>query len=537
MQTDSSTPPSRWPWGLAFVLVIFGLAVIAVRSRNLDADNQAVEKREPSIEIPPAEIAKMPDSATQQQIETFCSNCHRLPAADQFPRSAWEHEVKRGFQFYRDSGRSDLQLPPLAAVTAYFEAQAPEVTRVSIPERTPRSSPVKFRQAEFAKDDVLPNLWQSAISSVNWIKRTADGPGELFCSDMRLGRILKVELDRKQLRATQFATVPHPTVVRVADLDGNGQSELVVADLGSYQPQDHELGAVWWYRDLSATSPEPERIPIFGGVGRIADVQVFDADADGDQDLVVAEFGWHKTGGIHLLENQGMEQAKPKFQPHLLDHRSGTIHVPVADIDGDGRLDFVALISQEHETAVAFLNRGNLKFEAKELAEPQDPSIGSSGLSLVDLDGDRDLDVLQTCGDTFDSYSIKPNHGVQWLENTGDMQFTRHVLAELPGAHRALAGDMDGDGDLDVVAAAFLPRQLRKQPSTADLDSLILLRQTKPGTFERSRLQGTLTHHMAVEMADFDLDGDLDLAVGNFAEQQLDDLAPLTIWWNLTVDK
>ena len=44
----------------------------------------------------------------------------------------------------------------------------------------------------------------------------------------------------------------------------------------------------------------------------------------------------------------------------------------------------------------------------------------------------------------------------QWLENTGAFPFVEHRLADLPGVFRAQAGDLDGDGDLDIVACAFI---------------------------------------------------------------------------------
>src|SRR5207248_11773234 len=160
-------------------------------------------------------------------------------------------------------------------------------------------------------------------------------------------------------------------------------------------------------------------IPLLEGVGRVADVQAADFRGVGKLDLIVAVFGLRDTGEILYLENRTTDWTHPVFVPHVLDDRTGGIHVPVADLNGDGRPDFVALISQEHETVVAFLNEGNGRFRKETIYEAPHPAYGSSGIQLVDLDGDGDLDVLFTNGDSLDENTLKPYHGVQWLENKG----------------------------------------------------------------------------------------------------------------------
>src|SRR5205085_11713747 len=132
--------------------------------------------------------------------------------------------------------------------------------------------------------------------------------------------------------------------------------------------------------------------------------------------------------------------------------------VPVADLDGDGKPDFVALISQEHETVVAFVNDGDFRFRKEVIYTAPHPAYGSSGIELVDLDGDGDLDVLYTNGDSMDNNLIRPDHSVQWLENRGSFPFVHHPIARLFGAHRAVAADFRGTGVKDIVAVSFLPR-------------------------------------------------------------------------------
>src|SRR5262249_10109765 len=142
-----------------------------------------------------------------------------------------------------------------------------------------------------------------------------------------------------------------------------------------------------------------------------------------------------------------------------------------------------------------------------------EPAFGSSGIALVDLDGDGDVDVLYTNGDTFDSFYPKPYHSIRWLENCGTFPFVDHLLTAMPGVHRALAGDLDGDGDLDVVACSLLPRHMLGSQESAAFDSLLWLEQESPGHFACHSLERGTCQHAALEIGDFDDDGDVDLAV------------------------
>ena len=72
--------------------------------------------------------------------------------------------------------------------------------------------------------------------------------------------------------------------------------------------------------------------------------------AMGILDLLVADFGAFLTGKILLLRNSGVAEGSPQFEPEVLDIRPGTVHLPVHDFNADGRLDFVALVTQEYET-------------------------------------------------------------------------------------------------------------------------------------------------------------------------------------------
>src|SRR5207302_2916461 len=267
-------------------------------------------------------------------------------------------------------------------------------------------------------------------------------------------------------------------------------------------------------------------------VGRVADVQAADFRGTGKLDLIVAAFGWNQTGEIHFLENQTTDWSHPKFSDRIIDQRHGAIHVPVADLNGDGKPDFVALISQEHETIVAFLNDGAGNFRKETIYTASHPGYGSSGIQLVDMNGDGKLDVLYTNGDVLDKpYLLKPYHSVQWLENRGTFPFEHHPITPMYGVHRAVAADLTGTGRKDIVATSFLPIEAFPQRQEMKLDSIILLEQASPGKFSRHSLETVSCNHVTCAVGDVFGTGRTDIVTGTFSSAKTEHA--LTIWKNM----
>lgn len=463
--------------------------------------------------------------ALEQQVRHFCADCHALPDPGAFPKSAWMDEVRRGYRFYANSGRTDLTVPKLIEVAGYFRDRAPDQIGLPRDAVTQLQSPPRFeRQAFEARDPAA----KPAISFLGWFDWDFGKPQALLSCDMQSGEVGQWLGPQQAERWRPFARLDHPAHLATCDLDRDGQLDLIAADLGTFAPSDRLHGRVVWLRRTGPEAFDPQ--PVAEGMGRVADVEPGDFDGDGLTDLIVAEFGWQTAGRIVLLRQIVDGSGTPRFESREIDSRHGSIHVAPCDLNADGRLDFIALISQEHEVVEAFINRGADGFERRTLFEAGEPSWGSSGIQVVDLDRDGDLDVLCTNGDTFDSFHLKPFHGVAWLENTGQFPFERHELANLPGVHRAVAGDLDGDGDLDIAACAMIPGRMARRHAALTFDSLVWLEQTGPREFTRHTLKHGSPNHAALEVGDFNTDGLLDLAVGEFAESK--GSGAVEFWWN-----
>ncbi|HTV01666.1 MAG TPA: VCBS repeat-containing protein [Luteitalea sp.] len=469
-----------------------------------------------------AAAAQPAPAATEDEARQRCGTaCHRFPPPDVLPRAAWRDELVR-MQLLMDgvpepagmpgAATAMIPLPPdMLRIQRFYESRAPEALPAHTPWPAVDQARLSFTRRPLAAAAPL-RVSHPAIANVRLLDLDDDGRVEVVASDMRAGLLLAGPPTAPDgLRP--IAEVPHPSHIEQVDLDRDGLKDLLVGDLGSFQPADHKSGAIVWLR--RGKDGTYTRTVLVEKLGRVADVRAADFDGDGDLDLVAAVFGWRRSGSLVLFENRTTDWKAPSFIASELDARHGAIHVPIADLNADGRPDIVALFAQEHETVVAFINTGKGMFKTETVFTAPHPNWGSSGIELVDLDKDGDLDVLHTHGDTFDDFVLKPYHGITWLENTGTFPYTEHGVATLPGAHRALAADLDGDGDLDIAACALVAGGGGAQEAT--LPAVVWLEQTTPGTWARHTIKAGTPAHATLDIGDVDRDGRPDLVVGSFA--------------------
>lgn len=397
------------------------------------------------------------------------------------------------------------------SVVAWHEQRAPERFSFAVPHEDSETEGLPIQKRTISSH---PPISECVVSNTLVANLVGDNRPEVIVCDMFNGQILMGRTSESGWKLEHIADIANPAHVEAVDLDADGRTDLVVANLGSYLAMDHNLGSVEWLRQ--SEDGTFERSSLADGMGRVADVQPDDFDGDGDLDLVVAEFGWHTTGHLLLLVNETPPGQVPVFRVQEIDGLHGASHVDVTDLDGDGRRDIVVLYSQGHEMVRCYVQQDGFVFTIHDLYRAPGPTWGFSGMQLLDLDQDTDLDVLLTNGDTFDNSILKPYQGIQWLENQGELKFKPHQLGTLYGAYRAEAADMDGDGDMDIVACALIaPGAGGAEQLSGQLDSLVWFEQLSVGEFARHTLERNQCHHPTLTLSDYDLDGDVDIVVGN----------------------
>ncbi len=508
---------------VALPLLLWSLACLTLTSCQPAAPKtvggQAGSKSAPRVDatdVPPPALSQteLTDAAT-----AFCADCHLMPVATSFAKRDWPREVQRGFDFYFASSRADLSVPNAADMIRFFTNLAPDEIELTLPQPLDVDAAARFLQPQLP-----PNPDSDAVAGANvkYFDWGAPLGSRLMLADMRGGGIYSSQFATDESSPWEkLAQLDNPCRLHQCALDDDGKMGLLVPDLGSFLPADHSSGRVVWLRRNESESLEFTSEVILTGCGRVADAQAADLDQDGDTDVVVADFGWHETGRLVWLERIAAGPANAaSFQTHVLDERPGAIEICLVDMNADDRLDIVSLIGQEFEAIVVYLNQGDSTFgPPTPIYVAPDPAYGSSGLQLQDLDQDGDLDIIYTNGDSFDSFSVKPHHAVHWLENTGELKFTPHELARLPGVHRALAVDWDLDGDLDIIACTFLPRDLRSNfPEHSQPIALAVLENDGTQSFKVRPIQVDRCIHPAICLADLNADGKLDVAAANFYE-------------------
>lgn len=275
----------------------------------------------------------------------------------------------------------------------------------------------------------------------------------------------------------------------LVDIDKDGDLDWVVG----------ERTRTWWFEYVGPD--QWIRHDVGEGVRTDVGGTAFDIDGDGWIDQFCGA-GWYRNTG------------KPRTEPfERFDVGTIGCHDNVAaDINGDGKLDVVAISDQKaHPVTVWYeippnprekwiSREGHLTAEHK-IGGGIHGGVGPHGVG--DLDGDGDNDVVR--GDVW--FENLDGKGLQWAE---------HAVLTPPGGNRpdryglaikVWVCDLDGDGDLDIVEA-----------EADTVDARVFWFENKGGAKDWAchliSADHTYQDFHSLAVADFDNDGDLDVFSG-----------------------
>ncbi|MCB0453683.1 MAG: VCBS repeat-containing protein, partial [Aequorivita sp.] len=173
------------------------------------------------------------------------------------------------------------------------------------------------------------------------------------------------------------------------------------------------------------------------------------------------------------------------------------------DIDGDGSLDVLCAISGENKIAWYKNDDGLGNFATQRIITSSLQE--TTTVIAADIDGDNDMDVIATS---------KVLDRIVWFENLdglGTFGTQSLITSTADGAIGLYAADLDSDGDMDVLSASYLDNKIAWYENTDGL-----------GTFGPQRiLTNSALSTRDVYAADLDGDGDMDVIAASTADDRV----------------
>lgn len=447
-------------------------------------------------------------NSPKENFTTYCASCHLAPDPANIPKRIWKNKVlpemaaRLGYRyngynpmakfsmeenlFIRASNiyptESKIDSTTWNQIHAYILENAPEEIKVDTLRKNRNVKLTQFVAKPISLDEedlsVITNIQFDSIEN-NFIVGNAFGKTTHYPSSDDTVQSFKSPLIAYQ---------------RLGEVE-------YFTEIGFMNPSQKPIGATYKKQngEQKILAKELHR-PVYS--------QVVDLNEDGMEEILICEFG-NLTGQLSMLTQVNGEAKKRTLLP-----LPGTIKTEVVDLNNDGKKDIIVLASQGKEGIYILYQEDNLQFRTEQVIE-MGSEYGSSWFELIDYDGDADLDIILANGDNAD-YSVfsKPYHGIRIFLNNGENEFEEKWFYPIYGATRFTANDYDSDGDIDLAVIAFFPDY-----AFVPKENFVFLENKDAALFdfESSTFSEPLAgRFLVLEEGDVDEDGDMDLVLGSF---------------------
>lgn len=445
----------------------------------------------------------------QTLAKVFCSTCHIFPEPDLLDKKTWRQQALRRMRIRM--GLSPLEIenhpeskllkatgifptsPMLSPqdwnlIVEYYDKAAPELP-LSQDARAQIQIGLKHFHAERPQ-------YRRPVPSTTLVKIN-ETDRQIFMGDGESQSIDILNGNGKFLETFNLNNVPISLVQM--------SKGIYVTAIGHFQPSEDpkaeliflERGDLGFQRSRTLLNKLP----------RATYNERIDLNGDGKMDFLICIYG-NNVGRLAWFENVGEDQ----YQEHVLIPKSGALRTEVHDFNGDGFPDIAVLMAQESESLFLLINDGKGNFTPRTVFQKH-PLMGHTYFEMADFNKDGKLDFIVTNGDNGEYPSpMKKYHGIRIYLNRGDNQFDEAFFYPINGAFKAIARDFDQDGDLDIAAISFFP-DYGKSPeeSFVYLENQGNLRFTA-STFRECAVGRWLT----MDAGDLDGDGDIDIVLGSY---------------------
>lgn len=292
----------------------------------------------------------------------------------------------------------------------------------------------------------------------------------------------------------------------VADLNDDGRGDVVVIEGGKHAGGRKTFA--WFEAPASVQGNwlrhefgNDAQLRSFLGAAKLADM-----DADGDIDLIVSSdnhSGGSKQADIYIYSNPGSGAVTASWPFHRVTPTTLALHhindMEIADMDGDGMFDIVVRSLSPNQIHIFFQNN-NASFTQKTI----DTNITSSeGLAVGQLDGDILPDI------TFTGHWLKSPSNPR-TENYLRLNIDANYKNENQNTKEAI-GDIDGDGLNDVIIA---PAEEFRGGGNAPLAWYKNPGNISTSNWSKNVILASTNNTHTVKLGDMDNDGDLDIVTG-----------------------